>query len=113
MLDIFQRLFYFCIVNGIHSFIYIYFFFDNKVTRIFQGKITKSVEDKITEIKARNNEEGSPQHRAKLDKTSELKTIKDSKENSSVSDSEDLSESSISRTCGIVSTTEGTLSSYV
>jgi hypothetical protein len=63
-----------------------------------RGKITKSVEEKITEIKSRNQDEGSP-----------LKTrsVKDSKDNSSVSDSEDLSESSISRTCGIVSTTEG------
>ncbi|EFA08264.1 testis-expressed protein 2 isoform X2 [Tribolium castaneum] len=62
-----------------------------------KGKITKSVEEKITEIKARNQDEGSP-----------LKTkVKDSKENSSLSDSEDLSESSISKTCGIFSTTEG------
>ncbi|KAJ8971840.1 hypothetical protein NQ317_001553 [Molorchus minor] len=67
-----------------------------------KGKITKSVEEKITEIKSRNQEEGSPHHKGKPD----LKTIKDSKENSSVSDSEDLSESSISKTCGIVSTTE-------
>lgn len=74
--------------------------FDNVTLKSskFQGKITKSVEEKITEIKSRNQEEGSP-----------LKTrsVKDSKDNSSVSDSEDLSESSISRTCGIVSTTEG------
>ncbi|KAJ8942024.1 hypothetical protein NQ318_002778 [Aromia moschata] len=68
-----------------------------------KGKITKSVEEKITDFKARNQEEGSPHHKAKGD----LKTIKDSKENSSVSDSEDISESSISKTCGIVSTTEG------
>ncbi|KAJ8915161.1 hypothetical protein NQ315_000413 [Exocentrus adspersus] len=68
-----------------------------------KGKITKSVEEKITDFKARNQEEGSPHHKPKPD----LKTIKDSKENSSVSDSEDLSESSISKTCGIVSTTEG------
>lgn len=81
-----------------------------EVEFFFQGKITKSVEDKITEIKARNNEEGSPQHRAKLDKTSELKIVKDSKENS---DSEDLSESSISKTCGIVSTTEGIIVFYI
>ncbi|CAH0564014.1 unnamed protein product [Brassicogethes aeneus] len=63
-----------------------------------RGKITKSVEEKITEIKSRNQDEGSP-----LKKSS----VKDSKENSSVSDSEDLSESSISKTCGINSTTEG------
>ncbi|XP_018562200.1 testis-expressed protein 2-like isoform X2 [Anoplophora glabripennis] len=68
-----------------------------------KGKITKSVEEKITDFKARNQEEGSPHHKQKAD----LKTIKDSKENSSVSDSEELSESSISKTCGIVSTTEG------
>ncbi|XP_074039959.1 testis-expressed protein 2 isoform X2 [Leptinotarsa decemlineata] len=68
-----------------------------------KGKITKSVEEKITEIKARNQDEGSPQHKVKT----ELPTVKDSKECSSVSDSEDLSESSISKTCGIVSTTEG------
>ncbi|CAG9824129.1 unnamed protein product [Phaedon cochleariae] len=68
-----------------------------------KGKITKSVEEKLTEIKARSQEEGSPHHKSKLD----LKTIRDSKENSSVSDSEDLSESSISKTCGIISTTEG------
>lgn len=66
-----------------------------------KGKITKSVEDKITEIKTRSqdSENQSPAHR--------IKTTKDSKENSSLSDSEDLSESSISKTCGIVSTTEG------
>ncbi|RZC34748.1 testis-expressed sequence 2 protein, partial [Asbolus verrucosus] len=63
-----------------------------------KGKITKSVEDKITEIKSRNQDEGSPL---------KAKAVKDSKDNSSVSDSEDLSESSISKTCGIVSTTEG------
>ncbi|XP_019869679.2 testis-expressed protein 2 isoform X2 [Aethina tumida] len=64
-----------------------------------KGKITKSVEEKITEIKSRSQEEGSP---------SKQKLVKDSKENSSsVSDSEDVSESSISKTCGIVSTTEG------
>ncbi|XP_044252894.1 testis-expressed protein 2 isoform X2 [Tribolium madens] len=63
-----------------------------------KGKITKSVEDKITEIKSRNHEEGSPLRTSK---------VKDSKENSSLSDSEDLSESSISKTCGIFSTTEG------
>lgn len=68
-----------------------------------KGKITKSVEEKITDFKARNQEEGSPHHKPKTD----LKMIKDSKENSSVSDSEELSESSISKTCGIVSTTEG------
>ncbi|CAG9826944.1 unnamed protein product [Diabrotica balteata] len=73
-----------------------------------RGKITKSVEEKITEIKSRNHEEGSPLHRPKSDAHKpDLKTIADSKENSSVSDSEDLSESSISKTCGIVSTTEG------
>lgn len=64
-----------------------------------KGKITKSVEEKITEIKSRNNEDSSG---------SPYKSKKDtSKENSSLSDSEDLSESSISKTCGIVSTTEG------
>ncbi|CAG9860576.1 unnamed protein product [Phyllotreta striolata] len=73
-----------------------------------KGKITKSVEEKITEIKSRNNEEGSPIHKSKGDTSkSDLKTVKDSKENSSISDSEDLSESSISRTCGVFSTTEG------
>lgn len=73
-----------------------------------KGKITKSVEEKITEIKSRNHEEGSPSHKSKSDTTKpDLKTIADSKENSSVSDSEDLSESSISKTCGIMSTTEG------
>lgn len=65
---------------------------------LFQGKITKSVEEKLTEIKARNHEEGSPR---------KLNPVKDSKESSSLSDSEELSESSISKTCGIVSTTEG------
>lgn len=65
----------------------------------FKGKITKSVEEKITEIKARH-EEGSPSHRAKTPKEG-------NKDNSSFSDSEDQSESSISRTCGFASTTEG------
>ncbi|KAK9887753.1 hypothetical protein WA026_000068 [Henosepilachna vigintioctopunctata] len=63
-----------------------------------KGKIAKSVEDKITEIKTRNQEEGSP---------SKGKIEKSTKENSSLSDSEELSESSLSKTCGIVSTTEG------
>ncbi|XP_076272264.1 testis-expressed protein 2 isoform X4 [Rhynchophorus ferrugineus] len=75
-----------------------------------KGKITKSVEEKITEIKARH-EEGSPMHKSK----SEVKAPKDdktekdpsNKENSSFSDSEDQSESSISKTCGFISTTEG------
>ncbi|XP_022917280.2 testis-expressed protein 2 isoform X1 [Onthophagus taurus] len=62
-----------------------------------RGKITKSVEVKFTEYKSKNQEEGSP----KTGKT------KDSKENSSLSDSEEVSESSISRTCGFVSTMEG------
>lgn len=62
-----------------------------------KGKITKSVEEKLTEIKSRNQEDGSPYKN---------QVIKD-KDSSSVSDSEDLSESSISKTCGIVSTTEG------
>ncbi|XP_044758998.1 testis-expressed protein 2 isoform X2 [Coccinella septempunctata] len=61
-------------------------------------KIAKSVEDKITEIKAKNQEDGSP---------SKGKTEKTSRENSNLSDSEELSESSLSRTCGIASTTEG------
>ncbi|GJQ83917.1 hypothetical protein Trydic_g19855 [Trypoxylus dichotomus] len=66
-----------------------------------KGKITKSVEVRLTEYKARTMEnEGSPKITAK-DK------VKDSKENSSLSDSEEASESSISRTCGVVSTTEG------
>ena len=54
----------------------------------------------MTEYKAAKLQEGdgSP-------KTS--KSVKDSKDNSSLSDSEEVSESSISRTCGIVSTTEG------
>ncbi|KRT81306.1 hypothetical protein AMK59_5952, partial [Oryctes borbonicus] len=66
-----------------------------------KGKITKSVEVRLTEYKARTmDNEGSPKITAK-DK------MKDSKENSSLSDSEEASESSISRTCGIVSTTEG------
>nr|CAH7739256.1 unnamed protein product [Callosobruchus chinensis] len=59
----------------------------------------------FSDIKSRNQEEGSPYHKQKA--SEQLKTTKDSKENSSVSDSEDLSESSISRTCGIISTTEG------
>ncbi|XP_025836448.1 testis-expressed protein 2 isoform X2 [Agrilus planipennis] len=61
-----------------------------------KGKITKSVEDKLTEIKSRQ-EEASPK-KNKLTKH---------KENSSFSDSEDISESSISKTCGVYSTTEG------
>lgn len=65
------------------------------IGQIFQGKITKSV----TEYKGTRSGEGSP-------KTSKP-TEKDSKDNSSLSDSEDISESSISRTCGILSTTEG------
>ncbi|KAH1026194.1 hypothetical protein HUJ05_010750 [Dendroctonus ponderosae] len=64
-----------------------------------KGKITKSVEEKITEIKARH-EEGSPLHKSKVDQPKV-------KENLSFSDSEDQSESSISRTCGFASTTEG------
>ncbi|XP_066253669.1 testis-expressed protein 2 isoform X4 [Euwallacea similis] len=68
-----------------------------------KGKITKSVEEKITEIKARH-EEGSPLHKAKTDS----KQIKEgNKDSSSFSDSEDQSESSISKTCGFASTTEG------
>ncbi|ERL93017.1 hypothetical protein D910_10319 [Dendroctonus ponderosae] len=63
-----------------------------------KGKITKSVEEKITEIKARH-EEGSPLHKSKVDQPKV-------KENLSFSDSEDQSESSISRTCGFASTTE-------
>ncbi|VEN41332.1 unnamed protein product [Callosobruchus maculatus] len=60
----------------------------------------------FSDIKSRNQEEGSPHHKQKAS-SEQPKTTKDSKENSSVSDSEDLSESSISRTCGILSTTEG------
>lgn len=52
----------------------------------------------MTEIKAKKEEEGSPR---------KLQTLRDDKENLSVSDSEDLSESSISKTCGVISTTEG------
>ncbi|XP_045476118.1 testis-expressed protein 2 isoform X2 [Harmonia axyridis] len=63
-----------------------------------KDKIAKSVEEKITEIKAKNQEEGSP---------SKPKCDKASRENSNLSDSEELSESSLSKTCGIVSTTEG------
>lgn len=63
-----------------------------------KGKITKSVEDKLTEIKSRNTEDESPR---------KSNPVKDSKESSSVSDSEELSESSISKTCGVISTTEG------
>lgn len=62
---------------------------------MFKGKITKSVEEKLTEIKSRGQEEGSP------------KKVKDSKESSTVSDSDDLSESSISKTFGVTTTTEG------
>ncbi|CAH1135926.1 unnamed protein product [Ceutorhynchus assimilis] len=69
-----------------------------------KGKITKSVEEKITEIKARH-EVGSP-----VKKPGE--TIKEGKtetniDSSSFSESEDQSESSISKTCGFASTTEG------
>lgn len=71
------------------------------MSAIFKGKITKSVEEKITEIKARH-EEGSPLHKSKVDQPKGKE-----KENSSFSDSEDQSESSISRTCGFASTTEG------
>lgn len=71
-----------------------------KYLTVLKGKITKSVEDKLTEIKSRNHEEESPR---------KLNPVKDSKESSSVSDSEELSESSISKTCGGVSTTEGKL----
>lgn len=60
-----------------------------------KGKIAKSVEEKITEIKSRNQEEGSPSKKIL------------SKDNSSHSESEELSESSLSKTCGIGSTTEG------
>lgn len=57
------------------------------------------IEEKLTEIKSRKDEENSPR---------KLQTVKDEKETaSSVSDSEDPSESSLSRTCGAVSTTEG------
>ncbi|KAL1494416.1 hypothetical protein ABEB36_010018 [Hypothenemus hampei] len=71
-----------------------------------KGKITKSVEDKITEIKAKHDEAGSPLHRARNDSKLLSKT-EPNKNNSSFSDSEDQSESSISRTCGFASTTEG------
>lgn len=67
-----------------------------------QDKITKSVEEKITEIKTKNQEEGSPSK-----SKTEGKSDKTSRENSTISDSEELSESSLSKTCGIVSTTEG------
>lgn len=62
----------------------------------FKGKITKSVEGKLTEYKTKkeNEGEGSPQK------------TKSTKETNS--DSEDTSESSISKTCGIISTTDGT-----
>uniref|UniRef100_A0A1Y1M6M5 SMP-LTD domain-containing protein n=1 Tax=Photinus pyralis TaxID=7054 RepID=A0A1Y1M6M5_PHOPY len=56
-----------------------------------KGKITKSVE----EIKQRNQEADSL-----------IRKAKDTKDHSSLSDSDELSESSLSRTCG-VSTTEG------
>lgn len=75
-----------------------------------KGKITKSVEEKITEIKARHDE-GSPLHKSKseLKSSKETKSEKDptNKDSSSLSDSEDQSESSISKTCGVISTTEG------
>lgn len=68
------------------------------------------MEEKITEIKARH-EEGSPLHKPKSDvkPTKDEKIEKDpsNKDNSSFSDSEDQSESSISKTCGFISTTEG------
>ncbi|KAK9752721.1 hypothetical protein QE152_g4042 [Popillia japonica] len=68
-----------------------------------KGKITKSVEVKFTEYKTRTMEnEGSPKITNK-DKAKDS----NSKENSSLSDSEEASESSISKTCGVVSTTEG------
>lgn len=68
---------------------------DKRCNRYVQGKI----EEKLTEIKARKEEENSPR---------KLPPVKDENEPSNVSDSEhDLSESSISKTCGIVSTTEG------
>ncbi|KAI4456263.1 tex2 protein-related [Holotrichia oblita] len=71
-----------------------------------KGKITKSVEVKFTEYKTRTTEnEGSPKITSK-DKTKDKQD--NSKENSSLSDSEEASESSISKTCGVVSTTEGT-----
>ncbi|XP_065158108.1 testis-expressed protein 2 isoform X1 [Atheta coriaria] len=91
-----------------------------------KGKITKSVEGKITEYKTRSSEgEGaSPKRSSKTikegkeckelgSKDTKETVARDSKEGSkekdcsSLSDSEELSESSISRTCGIVSTTEG------
>ncbi|KAK4874750.1 hypothetical protein RN001_014110 [Aquatica leii] len=58
-----------------------------------KGKITKGVE----EIKHRNQEIEQP--------TKKTKTTKD--KDSSLSESDEMSESSISKTCGIVSTTEG------
>ncbi|XP_060522964.1 testis-expressed protein 2 isoform X2 [Cylas formicarius] len=71
-----------------------------------KGKITKNVEEKIAEIKARTSEESSPLHKPKRD--SVIKEVKEtSKDSSSVSDSEDISESSISKTCEVLSTTEG------
>ena len=57
---------------------------------------------KLTEYKSKTQDsDGSPKI---------VKPNKDGKENSSsLSDSEEASESSISRTCGIMSTTEGRL----
>lgn len=70
----------------------------------FKGKITKTVEEKLSEIKSKNNEgENSPKHVNKSDKS---KT--NSKENSSISDSEEqsFSECSIAKSSGLSSTAE-------
>lgn len=54
------------------------------------------MEDTITEIKQRNQESEGSSRKSKL-----------TRDKDSLSDSEDMSESSISKTCGAISTTEG------
>lgn len=71
----------------------------------FKGKITKTVEEKLSEIKSKSSEgENSPKHTNKGDKSK----ISNSKENSSVSDSEEqsFSECSIPKSGGLSSTAE-------
>ncbi|XP_017774640.1 PREDICTED: testis-expressed sequence 2 protein isoform X2 [Nicrophorus vespilloides] len=73
-----------------------------------KGKITKSVEGKLTEYKTRGGGEGADGSSPKAAKAKDPGGPKDGGgAGSSLSDSEDLSESSISKTCGIISTTEG------
>lgn len=71
----------------------------------FKGKLTKTVEEKLSEIKSKSNEnESSPKHGHKNDKGKSS----NSKENSSVSDSEEqsFSECSIAKSSGLNSTAE-------